>query len=81
MTQKKLFSQRRRSAIPDKTFDLDGDGFVSSTDLFLAKRFDNDQDGKLNAEEMVAAKKAIADGYANNFMFGLDRCGPIQSAI
>ncbi len=63
MTQKKLFDKRRRSAIPDKSFDLDGDGFVSMTDLFLAKKFDKDQDGKLNGEELAAAKQALAQGY------------------
>ena len=65
MTQKKLFSQRTKSAIPDKSYDLDGDGFVSMTDHFLAKRFDKDQDGKLNAEEFSAAKKALAEGYSD----------------
>jgi len=28
--------------LPDPSFDIDGDGFVSMTDLFLAKRFDKD---------------------------------------
>ena len=49
--------------MPHETFDLDGDGYVSSTDLFLAKRFDLDKDGKLNAEELDAAKDAMSKGY------------------
>lgn len=38
----------------------------------MAKHFDKDQDGKLNAEEFATAKKALAQGYANKFLFGLD---------
>lgn len=48
MTQKKLEIQRKKADMPHPSFDLDGDGFVSSQDLFLAKRFDADKDGKLN---------------------------------
>ena len=44
---------------------MDGDGYVSNTDLFLAKRFDLDKDGKLNAEELEAAKDAMSKGYSN----------------
>lgn len=50
------------------------------TDLFLAKRFDLDKDGKLNEKELTAAKNAINSGYKDNFMFGLERSGPVQSA-
>jgi hypothetical protein len=39
---------RKKSMIPDKSYDLDGDGFVSQKDYFLAKQFDKDNDGKLN---------------------------------
>lgn len=42
--------------IPDASFDLDGDGFVSQKDYFLAKHFDTDHDGKLNELEKNAAK-------------------------
>ena len=67
--------------MPHHSFDLDGDGFVSATDLFLAKRFDADKDGKLNKEELSAAKKAIDEGYKDQFLFGLERAGKIQSAL
>lgn len=57
--------QRKKADMPHETFDLDGDGYVSNTDLFLAKRFDLDKDGKLNTEELEAAKDAIKKGYSN----------------
>lgn len=61
--------------IPDKSFDLDGDGFVSQKDFFLAKQFDKDNDGKLNQSELKVAKEALQSGFENNFMFGLERAG------
>ena len=56
MTQSKLLMQRKIADLPHASFDIDGDGHVSMTDLFLAKRFDADKDGKLNTEELAAAK-------------------------
>ena len=81
MTQKKLEMQRKKADMPHHSFDIDGDGHVSNTDLFLAKRFDQDKDGKLNAEELQTAKKALAEGYKDQFMFGLDRGNIIQTAL
>lgn len=39
---------RRKQSLPDPSFDIDGDGFVSHKDLFIATKFDRDMDGKLN---------------------------------
>lgn len=49
--------------------------------MFLGKRFDADKDGKLNEQELSAAKKAKESGYLDQFMFGLERTGPIQSTL
>lgn len=68
---------RKERDLPHTSFDLDQDGHVSATDLFLAKRFDKDKDGRLNEEEFAAAKQAIASGYKDQFMFGLERTGAI----
>ena len=51
---------------------MDGDGHVSNRDYFLAKQFDKDQDGILNEQELSTAKKALNEGYANKFLFGLE---------
>ena len=42
MTQAKLFQARKSEAIPDITYDLDGDGYVGGRDLVIAKHFDKD---------------------------------------
>lgn len=48
---------------------------MSHKDLFLAKQFDLDKDGKLNYSESKLAKEAIAQGFEDKFLFGLDRAG------
>ena len=81
MTQKKLSVQRRKADMPHHSFDLDGDGHISMTDLFLAKRFDADKDGRLSTEELATAKTALSKGYKDQFLFGLDRSGIVQSSL
>ena len=50
---------RKKSAVPDVSFDLDGDGQVSQKDFFLSKHFDLDKDNKLNELELKMAKEAL----------------------
>jgi hypothetical protein len=54
---------------------LDGDGHVSQKDLFLSKHFDLDKDGKLNQTERKNAEEALKTGFADKFVFGLERSG------
>ena len=74
---RKLQLNRKSMDLPHSSFDVDGDGFVSNLDYFVAKRFDADQDGKLNEKELTAAKEAVKSGYLDQFKFGLDASGPI----
>ena len=48
MTKSKLVQSRKAEFIPDKTFDLDGDGFISQKDYKIAITFDKDGDRRLN---------------------------------
>ena len=75
--------QRLLAKNPHSSFDLDGDGSVSVKDYFLAKQFDKDGDGMLNKQELAEAKKALDEGYANKFMFGLERAGsmPLSTSV
>lgn len=45
--------------MPDKSYDLDCDGFVGNRDYVIAKHFDKNQNGKLNASERLAAITAV----------------------
>jgi hypothetical protein len=45
--------------MPDKSYDLDCDGFVGNRDYVIAKHFDKNQNGKLNANERLAAITAV----------------------
>ena len=62
---------------PHISYDLDGDGGVSARDYFIAKQFDKGDKGMLTEKEMAAAKKAIREGFTDNFMFGLERSGSV----
>ena len=59
---------RRAEKIPDRTFDLDGDGMVGGKDLVISKYFDKDKDGKLNTAERTEAKQAIQNGFADKYV-------------
>ena len=71
-TMSKLKELRKREFAPDPSFDLDGDGAVSTKDFFIASRFDKDQDGVLDAREREECMNALKNGYEARFKFGLD---------
>jgi hypothetical protein len=60
-TQERLFEERKRSNLPDISFDLDRDGKVGGQDLVIGKLFDRDGDGRLNTGERKEADKAVAE--------------------
>ncbi len=47
---------------PDISYDIDGDGHVSSTDFFLAKKFDSNNDGILDNDERQKCLTALKNG-------------------
>lgn len=78
-TLKTLLERRKSEMKPDISFDITGDGCISSKELMLALQFDKDQDGKLNTDEKQKLLDALADGYEKKFSFGLDATGAIAS--
>jgi hypothetical protein len=79
MTRTKLLNRRHLERQADPSFDIDGDGIVSSMDLFIALRFDKDNDGKLNPKEKAECMKALQEeNFEDRFLFGLDANAPIN---
>lgn len=50
-TMSKLKEIRKEQAMPHISYDIDGDGFVSTNDYFFAKKFDSNNDGILEDDE------------------------------
>ena len=48
---------------PHQSFDLNGDGGISSKEFFIAKKFDQDRDGKLNSHEKKICMEALLNGF------------------
>ncbi len=70
-----VLEQRKNAALPDPSYDLDGDGLVSSHDYFLAKRLDRDQDGRLSPDERRDAVQALQSGFEEQFCWGVEMSG------
>ena len=66
---------RKKEALPDISYDLDGDGLVNGKDYVLARRFDQGLKNYLSDQEREDAIKAINDGYDKNFVWGVDSSG------
>lgn len=74
-TYQDVRARLRAERLGDPSFDLDGDGVVGGQDFMLASRFDEDKDGRLNTAELGKARKAIDEGYSDQFLWGCDRSG------
>lgn len=70
-----LLHKRKLEKIPDKTYDLDGDGFVGGRDYVISKRFDVDKDGKLNEKERRNAYEAIKNNVEDQYIWNLENQG------
>lgn len=56
---------------PHRSFDVDGDGWVSQEDNKIAKRFDLSGDGVLDPEEQRLAKQCLVDEFVSENESGL----------
>ena len=60
-TVTELKEARAAAMRPHSTFDVDGDGVVSSTDFYLANKFDDDGNGVLDDEERTELRKKMVE--------------------
>jgi hypothetical protein len=74
-TRQELNYARRAAKHPDLSYDIDGDGVVSSTDYFIGKQFSSERDHALNAQERRDAVQALESGWLDNYSFGHDQAG------
>lgn len=58
-----LMKRIRYRSIPHPSYDVDCDGFVSTSDYRFAKRFDLDGNGVLDPEERKICKQVLADEF------------------
>jgi len=67
LTQVKSLTQlqqkRKAEFKADPSYDLDGDGFVSSREYFIAKIFDKEKKGHLTSQERKEAEDALRNGF------------------
>lgn len=62
-TRSELMKRIRAAAIPHPSYDLDNDGYVSTEDYRLAKRFDLDGNGVLDKDEREIGKRVLAEEF------------------
>lgn len=72
-TRSELLHKRKIESLPDKSYDLDGDGVVGGRDMVIAKLYDKDGDGKLNEAERKEALDGIERGVEGNYVWNVTR--------
>eukprot|EP01046_Picozoa_sp_COSAG06_P084507 COSAG06_NODE_31300_length_523_cov_2.804245_1_plen_129_part_10 len=60
-SRSEMMQFRRESMMPNHTFDVDGDGVVSSEDFKLAQAFDINKDGTLDMDERHELRKDMVN--------------------
>lgn len=61
--QSELQKKMKRMNMPHASYDIDGDGYVSQEDYFLAKRFDLDGNGVLDPDEQEVGRFIMAQEF------------------
>jgi hypothetical protein len=67
-TRSELMNKIKASGIPHRSYDIDGDGWVSRDDYVISKRFDLDGNGVLDTDEKLIAKKIVAEEFFRSHM-------------
>ena len=71
-TRTKLLQHRIKERQVHPSFDINGDGAISSKEFFIATQFDKGNKGYLDEEDRKRCLEALDKGYERNFMFGLE---------
>lgn len=66
-TQQDLLAKRKKDMLPDASFDVDGDGVVSSTDYFLSSQFDINKDGFIDDDERKELRKQMVQSLVKTY--------------
>jgi hypothetical protein len=72
-TKTKLARMRKEEKIPDITFDLNGDGFVSPHEYAIAKMFDFNLNNKLDTPEKAYCLKKLKEGFESKMYWDADK--------
>lgn len=65
--------QYKTQNIPDKSYDIDGDGEVGPSDYLFAKMFDTGNKGHLTDQEITDCRTKLRDPkFSDKFLFGLE---------
>jgi len=76
-----LKAARKAAAVPDSSFDIDGDGGVGPADYLVAKQFSRERDLRLNTGERSRAVRALESGLLDTYSFGYEQAGAQRQNI
>jgi hypothetical protein len=74
-SRSELQQARHRGRVPDRSYDFDGDGVVGNMDMFIGRQFNKDCSGRLTTAEKRQAEAALANGFMDKYVQGLDQTG------
>lgn len=75
LTRSKMYECRKKEALPDISYDLDGDGYVGGRDYVVARRFDEGFKNYLTVDERQRAIDAVKNGFEEKFVWNIEASG------
>jgi hypothetical protein len=80
-TLTELKAARRAERVPDRSYDIDGDGGIGPTDYFVAKQFSKEHDHRLNTGERQKVVEALESGMLDKYHFGYEQAGAMRKNV